>query len=71
MKAAVEIAPEVGVRPACGALSVSRATLHRRRRPLLVVASRQSRRALSAAEPANVLRVLYDPRFVDASPGEV
>jgi hypothetical protein len=45
--------------------------LYRRRRPQLVVASRQSRRALSAAEPATVLRVLYDPRFVDASPGEV
>jgi putative transposase len=71
MTAAVAIAPEVGVRPACDALSVSRATLYRRRRPQLVVSSRQSWRALSAAERATVLRVLYDPRFVDASPGEV
>ncbi|MDP2311525.1 MAG: DDE-type integrase/transposase/recombinase [Pseudomonadota bacterium] len=71
MSAAVEISREVGVKPACDALSVSRATLYRRRRPQLVRSSRRSWRALSAAERATVLHLLYDPRFVDASPGEV
>ncbi len=71
MSAAVEIAPAVGVKPACDALMVSRATLYRRRLPRLVRPSRASWRALSTAERAAVLRVLYDPRFVDASPAEV
>lgn len=71
MNAALDIAPEVGVKPACDALGVSRATLYRRRRPQVVRPTRTSWRALSAEERARVLRVLYDPRFVDASPGEV
>jgi len=71
MSLAVEIAPEVGVKPACDALGASRATLYRRLRPHLAPARPASWRALSADERAAVLRVLYDPRFVDASPGEV
>jgi putative transposase len=71
MNAALDIAPEVGLKPACDALGVSRATLYRRRRPKVVRPTRTSWRALSAEERARVLRVLYDPRFVDASPGEV
>lgn len=71
MSLAIEIALEVGVKPACDALGASRATLYRRLRPRLLPARPASWRALSADERAAVLRVLYDPRFVDASPGEV
>lgn len=71
MTVALEIAPWVGVKPACDALGVSRATLYRHRRPRLVPARRTSWRTLSVAERARVLEVLYDPRFVDASPAEV
>lgn len=71
MMVALEIAPSVGVKPACDALGASRATLYRHRRPRLVPAPRTCWRALSAAERARVLAVLYDPRFVDASPAEV
>ena len=71
MSVALEIAPSVGVKPACDALGASRATLYRHRRPRLVPAPRTSWRALEASERAQVLAVLYDPRFVDASPAEV
>jgi len=71
MSLAVEIAPEVGVKPACDALGASRATVYRRLRPRQLQPRLPSWRALSADERAAVLRVLYDPRFVDASPGEV
>lgn len=71
MSVALEIAPEVGVKPACDALGASRATVYRRLRPRPVTPRPASWRALSAEERAAVLRVLYDPRFVDASPGEV
>jgi putative transposase len=71
MTLALQIAPAVGVKPACDALGASRATLYRHRRPRLVPARRTCWRALTAAERARVLQVLYDPRFVDASPAEV
>ncbi len=69
MTAAAELALHVGVKPACGALGVSRATYYRRQSP---PASRQPRptppRALSADERVRVLEVLDSPRFVDRSP---
>ena len=71
MTAAVELASDVGLKPACDALGVSRATLYRRQRPKLGRPIRQHWRALSADERATVLQVLYDPRFADASPGQV
>ncbi len=72
MSAALEIAPLVGVKPACDALMASRATLYRHRKPRRVEApNRASWRALTAEEREAVLRVLYDPRFMDASPGQV
>ena len=52
MNAALDIAPEVGLKPACDALGVSRATLYRRRRPKVVRPTRTSWRALSAEERA-------------------
>jgi putative transposase len=71
MNLALDIADEVGVKPACDALGVSRATLYRQRRPKTVVARPASPRALSATERAELLAVLCAPRFVDASPGQV
>ena len=71
--AAQELAPRVGVAPACRAFGVSRATFYRCRRPR--PGRQQPRptpaRALRDAEREQVLDVLASPRFVDRSPGEV
>ncbi len=70
--AATELALHVGIKPACGALGVSRATYYRRQSP---PAPRQPRptpaRALSADEREAVLEVLDSPRFVNRAPAEV
>jgi hypothetical protein len=50
MTAAMEIAPEVGVQPACAIFGVARATVYRRRRPRVVQARPRPARALSEAE---------------------
>ncbi len=71
--AAQELARQVGVAPACGALGVSRATFYRRKR--LVPGHQQPRptpaRALCETERESVVEVLASPRFVDRSPAEV
>jgi len=71
--AAEELAPQVGVAPACGALGVSRATFYRRTRS--TPGHQQPRptpaRALSQAERERVVEVLSSERFVDRSPAEV
>jgi putative transposase len=75
------LAPAVGVRAACAALGVARATFYRRR-PAAVEGGapppggppsprRASPRALSGAERRAVLEVLHSPRFCDAAPAEV
>lgn len=71
MSLALELAQEVGTKPACDALCVSRATWYRHQKPAPPREKRTSWRALSADERATVLRVMYDARFVDASPGEI
>lgn len=71
MSAALAIAPEVGVRDACAALEVSRATVYRRRKLRVVAVPRRSPRALTEAEREELLAVLCSERFVDASPAEV
>lgn len=71
MTAALAITPQVGVEAACSAFRVPRATVYRRRRLRVVRVRAASWRALSAEERLEVLRVLYDTRFVDASPAEV
>lgn len=71
MTAALSITPEVGVAAACAAFDVPRATVYRRRVLRVVVPRSHSWRALSSEERLEVLRVLYDPRFIDASPAEV
>lgn len=71
MSAALELSKHVGVRDACTALGVSRATAHRRLRPRAPVPRPPNARALSRQEREEVLRVLNAQRFVDASPAEV
>ena len=70
--AAAELSAEVGIKPACAALGVSRATFYRRQVP---PGPRQPRptpaRALSQDERRTVLDVLTSPRFVDRSPAAV
>ncbi len=70
---AEELAPQVGVVPACVALGVSRATFYRRQRPS--PGHQQPRptpaRALCESERERVVAVLGSPRFVDRSPAEV
>ncbi len=69
----MELAGHVGVKPACAALSVSRATFYRRLRP--TTGHQQPRptpaRALSKQEQDEVYDILCSPRFVDRSPAEV
>ena len=73
MKAADELAKDVGVKPACAALEVSRSTLYRRRGPS--TGQQQPRptpaRALSETERGEVFDTLCSERFVDRSPAEV
>ena len=66
-----ELAPLVGLRPACRALGAAPATIYRRRRPRGRKAGRPRgapARALSAEECAQVLTELRSARFADASP---
>ena len=73
MKAAQELAEHVGVKPACSALRVARATFYRRLRP--ATGHQQSRptpaRALSEKEQDKVFDTLCSERFVDRSPAEL
>ena len=56
----------------CVALGLSRASLHRRRRPAAALRARaKPRRALDGAERQLVLERLGEPRFVDLAPAEV
>ena len=75
-EAITELAPVVGVKDACAAVGRPRATHYRwhRQSPVPVGPPREPKpqpRALSAAERAEVLAVLHEPRFVDLAPGEV
>ena len=73
MKATQELAKYVGVKPACAALRVPRATFYRRLRPS--TGHQQPRptpaRALSEKERDKVFDTLCSERFVDRSPAEV
>ena len=59
----------------CQSVGVSRASLYRRRRPVLPAPATRSRapspRALDATERQAVLDVLHSERFIDQSPAEV
>jgi putative transposase len=71
--AATELAPEVGVKPACGALGVSRATYYRRLRPISGPQQRRPTpaRALSEDEKEDIFTTLDSDRFVDSAPAAV
>jgi putative transposase len=75
MPAVSELAAAVGVRPACEALGLPRASYYRRRRlPGTVVEAKprpRPARALTAAEQDNVLACLHEERFQDCSPPAV
>ncbi len=73
MNAATELAADVGIKPACEALAVSRATWYRRRaaKPKVERAKRPSLRALGEVERKMVIDALCSPRFVDRAPAEV
>ena len=64
--------PIVGVRAACDALGVSRASYYRKRRPRPEPGRRPTPpRALSHEERAHVLKVLDSERFMDKAPAQV
>ena len=75
MKAVEELSPQVGTAAACRSLGVPRATLYRRRRPKLAVATATPRpkppRALNDQERQQVLDVLHREPFADKAPAEV
>jgi len=75
MTAAIQAVPELGPVAACGAFSVSRASLHRLRNPPLASTGPRPRpsppRALTTEERVNVLGHLHAERFQDRSPAEV
>jgi putative transposase len=63
---------QVGVSNACDVLTVSRATLYRRRQPQPKTVRRvASPRALTEEERNNIRQELYSDRFIDQSPYQV
>jgi putative transposase len=73
MEAVEQLAPTVGLKRACEALDVNRATLYRRRgrqaaTPCEPVPCPQPPLKLSALERQAVVELLHSERFVDASP---
>jgi putative transposase len=75
MKAAEQLAEDVGVSQACQALEIPRASFYRRAKPPEVArddaATRSSSRALSRPERDAVRHSLYSERFMDKSPRQV
>ncbi len=72
----LELTPLVGVTAACQAVGRPRSSHYRQHRkspkPATPVKARKPQpRALSAAEQAEVLRVLHSERFVDMAPAEI
>ncbi len=56
----------------CKALGLSRASLHRRKRPARAARPRvKPQRTLYANERQAVLDILREPRFVDLAPAEI
>jgi len=75
MAALDQLSPIVGVKRACQALGVPRASLYRRRKrrfsPPPVAAQRHSWRALGEGEQSTILECLHSERFQDCSPAQV
>lgn len=71
MRQAEALSEKTGLRRACEALGISRATTYRRRRPARQPKPRRPRqppRALSAAERQEVLDLLHSELFIDKAP---
>ncbi len=75
MDTAEKLGDDAGLRQACRALGVSRASFYRRRRrkesPTIECQARPSPRALSALQRERVREVLNSERFMDKAPREV
>lgn len=73
MIAAKQLAAQVGVKQACLALGIPRATYYRQKAPApkKQAPPKRSPLALSILERQAVLNVLHSDRFVDKSPGEI
>lgn len=76
MEAATILSSEIGIKPACEALEVSRAGFYRtqmQKNPILLEFKKlpSSPRALSSEERQEVLDILHTERFVDKAPYEV
>ena len=71
MSAVIELGREVGVKPACVALGVSRATVYRRRKQRRQGPRTVSPRALVDDERQQILDVLHSEPFHDLSVPEV
>ena len=76
MEATLSLSPEVGIRPACESLGVSRAAFYRKRKKEQALDAvpnerRCHHRALSPEERQDVLDILHSDRFVDKAPHEV
>jgi putative transposase len=73
MMEAAQAAPDIGVKPACMALGLSRATFYRRRNPAPAVVRppSSSPRALTQEERQTILAVLNSDRFADQAPAEI
>jgi len=76
MEAVEVLTPEVGTKPACAAVGISRARVYRlrarRKSPPAVPQKRPSPpRALKAEEQQQVLGVLHSEKFMDKAPQEV
>ena len=74
MEAAAILSCDIGIKPACEALEVSRAGFYRTQTasiPLELKKRPSPPRALSLAERREVLNILHADRFVDKAPQEV
>ena len=77
IQAAQEMAPRVGIAPACRVIGLPRATFYRIARPApkalapIPKPRKPSPRALSPEEIDRVLRELHSERFIDRAPAEV
>src|SRR3989338_3554663 len=74
MEAAHILSSEIGIKPACEALEVSRAGFYRTQTasiPLEIKKRPSPPRALSSEERKEVLDILHTERFVDKAPQEV
>lgn len=72
MNAVEQLAPSVGIAPACAGLGVNRASYYRKQQPQQQPKPKpKPARALSDEDRQQVLQVLHSERFVDQSPQEV